>query len=52
MTRLECQEDARKQGAVARFERDPERGAVHPDLCVALAVAGAVLTVLVLVARG
>ena len=27
-------------------------GAVHPDLCVALAVAGAVLTVLVLVARG
>lgn len=27
------------------------RGAVHPDLCRALALAGAILTVLVLVAR-
>ena len=28
-----------------------QRGAVHPDLCRALALAGAILTVLVLVAR-
>lgn len=30
---------------------DAERGAIHPDLCRALALAGAILTVLVLVAR-
>ena len=31
---------------------DAERGAIHPDLCLALALAGAIMTVLVLVARG
>lgn len=38
---------------LSKWRRDLEKhsGAVHPDLCVALAVAGAVLTVLVLVAR-